>query len=280
MTAMTAMPRPRLGSTSGLTRPSPFTPVEGSNGLAGQVGSLSMSALEDDEVKSPSQESDPPMSSTSQPQNRRSSSFGTDLRSRLLAGLSLGVPSGLSMSALDSDDEESPDSTPAIVSTPRIQTAADTTPSSHATETIVEDLDSVPNTNRSHPPPTAAAGVSTLQHGSDLAAQLHSNHKLAGLRSSGGLSMTPLQMTTKVIDKASISPPILMNPKCSGYFVEPMKWMDFFLEDGQLAGKIICPNKKCGAKLGNYDWAGACCNCKEWVVPGFCIHRSKVDEIV
>jgi dual specificity phosphatase 12 len=71
-----------------------------------------------------------------------------------------------------------------------------------------------------------------------------------------------------------------MNPKCSGYFVEPMKWMDFFLQDGQLAGKIICPNKKCGTKLGNYDWAGVCCNCKEWVVPGFCIHRSKVDEIV
>jgi hypothetical protein len=46
-----------------------------------------------------------------------------------------------------------------------------------------------------------------------------------------------------------------------------MKWMEFFLEDGQLAGKIICPNKKCAAKLGNYDWAGVCCNCKEWVVP-------------
>jgi hypothetical protein len=46
-----------------------------------------------------------------------------------------------------------------------------------------------------------------------------------------------------------------------------MKWMEFFLQDGQLAGKIICPNKKCGAKLGNYDWAGVCCNCKEWVVP-------------
>jgi dual specificity phosphatase 12 len=79
-----------------------------------------------------------------------------------------------------------------------------------------------------------------------------------------------------------------------------MKWMEFFLQDGQLSGKIICPNKKCSAKLGNYDWAGVCCNCKEWVVPvcpkfhsyvdwpaddlfhlkGFCIHRSKVDEIV
>lgn len=46
-----------------------------------------------------------------------------------------------------------------------------------------------------------------------------------------------------------------------------MKWMDVFLEDGQMAGKIVCPNKKCGAKLGNFDWAGVCCGCKEWVVP-------------
>lgn len=46
-----------------------------------------------------------------------------------------------------------------------------------------------------------------------------------------------------------------------------MKWMEPFLESGNMAGKIICPNKKCGAKLGNYDWAGVCCSCKEWVVP-------------
>jgi len=282
--SMTAMTRPRLGSTSGLSRPSPLTPVEGSNGLAGQVGLLSMSALEDDEIKSLNLESDPLTSPTSQSQSRRSSSFGTDLRSRLLAGLSLG-PSSLSMSALDSDDDESTDSTPATISTHRTDGThtTDTTPSSLTTETVIGNPDSVPIVNKGRPPPTsptAAPGVSTLQHGAELSSQLHSNPKLAALRSPGGLSMTPLQTTTRVIDKASISPPILMNPKCSGYFVEPMKWMEFFLEDGQLAGKIICPNKKCGAKLGNYDWAGVCCNCKEWVVPGFCIHRSKVDEIV
>lgn len=76
------------------------------------------------------------------------------------------------------------------------------------------------------------------------------------------------------------SPPILPpTSKCSGYFVEPMKWMDPFLADGQMAGKIICPNTKCGVKLGNYDWAGVGCSCKEWVTPGFCIHKSKVDEL-
>lgn len=69
------------------------------------------------------------------------------------------------------------------------------------------------------------------------------------------------------------------------------------LASGTLAGKILCPNEKCGAKIGSFDWAGIQCGCKEWVVPvghlalrfdfpltldttqGFCIHRSKVDEI-
>ncbi|KAG9003592.1 hypothetical protein FRB93_011010 [Tulasnella sp. JGI-2019a] len=71
----------------------------------------------------------------------------------------------------------------------------------------------------------------------------------------------------------------MIEPKCSGYFLEPMKWMDFFLEEGLLEGKIICPNAKCGVKLGNYAWAGVSCSCQNWVTPGFCVHRSKVDEI-
>ncbi|KAL5512331.1 hypothetical protein ACEPAG_3323 [Sanghuangporus baumii] len=124
----------------------------------------------------------------------------------------------------------------------------------------------------------------------ELAAQLQSNPKLAALRSpsvsagSGLQPMTPLTppASASVSSKnpSQIAPPLLVNPNCSGYFVEPMRWMEPFLESGDLGGKIICPNKKCGAKLGNYDWAGVCCSCKEWVTPGFCIHKSKVDEIV
>ncbi|WVN85072.1 HAD hydrolase, family IIID [Cryptococcus depauperatus CBS 7841] len=73
-------------------------------------------------------------------------------------------------------------------------------------------------------------------------------------------------------------PPILINPKCSGYFVEPLTWMEPVLSTGAIAGKLVCPNDKCGVKIGNFDWAGMQCGCKEWVTPGFCIHRSKVDE--
>ena len=71
-----------------------------------------MSAVDDDDGKSVGQESDVPTGQMTQPQ-RRSGSFGTDLRSRLLAGLFPGVPNNLAMSALDTDEEESVGSTTA-----------------------------------------------------------------------------------------------------------------------------------------------------------------------
>lgn len=46
-----------------------------------------------------------------------------------------------------------------------------------------------------------------------------------------------------------------------------LTWMEPFLENGNMAGKILCPNEKCKAKIGNYDWAGVQCGCKDWVVP-------------
>ncbi|KAG7093920.1 hypothetical protein E1B28_007556 [Marasmius oreades] len=144
-------------------------------------------------------------------------------------------------------------------------------------------------------PSSAADGHQKLEspyfaNPNDLAAQLYANPKLAALRSPisitpngitplGGPNVSPSTSQPAEISRSAVSPPIIINSKCSGYFVEPMKWMEPFLEEGQIAGKIVCPNKKCGAKLGNYDWAGVCCGCKEWVVPGFCINRSKVDEV-
>jgi hypothetical protein len=46
-----------------------------------------------------------------------------------------------------------------------------------------------------------------------------------------------------------------------------LTWMEPMLAAGELQGKIVCPNQKCGAKIGSYDWAGVQCGCKEWVVP-------------
>ncbi|KDQ57108.1 hypothetical protein JAAARDRAFT_283993 [Jaapia argillacea MUCL 33604] len=126
---------------------------------------------------------------------------------------------------------------------------------------------------QANPPPSGLPSMGDPPRPSDITAHLFTNPKLAALRSPtslllghGALRQTP--------------PPILANSKCSGYFLEPMKWMEPFLSEGRSAGKIMCPNQSCGAKLGNYDWSGVHCGCDEWITPGFCIHRSKVDEIV
>ncbi|KAF5366119.1 hypothetical protein D9757_010932 [Collybiopsis confluens] len=208
----------------------------------------------------------------------------------------------ISMSALDSEDEDEdvlPDTAkqtmihyyPGMSSTQvathvgRRLSDAMITPATETTATSAADTTGVESSSASKSP------ASPLSSPNDLAAQLYANPKLAALR--GGMPLSPIHAATQGSPSSNgasvggggakplpISPPILMNPKCSGYFVEPMQWMEPFLEAGEIAGKILCPNQKCGSKLGNYDWAGVCCGCKEWVVPGFCISRSKVDEIV
>jgi len=99
-------------------------------------------------------------------------------------------------------------------------------------------------------------------------------------RRSSNLKMTPIKNKEHVSDLGYTKKSYLLtNSACSGYFLEPMKWMEPYLVVGTISGKIICPNKKCGAKLGNFDWAGMRCNCHEWVTPGFCVARSKVEEV-
>lgn len=82
------------------------------------------------------------------------------------------------------------------------------------------------------PSPSNPNTVSTspLTSPSDLAAQLYSNPKLAGLRSPATPQRPPgLAMGAGAGAGGSAgagmaqSPPILVNPKCSGYFVEPVR---------------------------------------------------------
>ncbi|XP_026191258.1 probable inactive dual specificity protein phosphatase-like At4g18593 [Cyclospora cayetanensis] len=77
-------------------------------------------------------------------------------------------------------------------------------------------------------------------------------------------------------------------PKCTSAFVEPLQWMRGLEEQ---RGKLICPNpavgvaaaaataaitlpqsataRRCGAKLGNWCWAGLKCSCGQWNAPAF-----------
>ncbi|KAH7926164.1 hypothetical protein BV22DRAFT_1033180 [Leucogyrophana mollusca] len=239
-------------------------------GLAGVGGrrlleSLSMSALEtEDEPEADDVEGEKlPTNEHGEPLSRRPS--GGDSRPF--------HPSPLSMDGIGRDLSNALEA--AALSTPPVEEGEELPEMSRVLSPVKETGAPPENAPPQHPPPAQSTQYASPL---DLAAQLHSHPKLAALRAPPALSMTPLQNGPNT--KAGISPPILMNPKCSGYFVEPMKWMEPVLESGQLAGKILCPNKKCNAKLGNYDWAGVCCSCKEWVTPGFCIHRSKVDEVL
>ena len=67
-------------------------------------------------------------------------------------------------------------------------------------------------------------------------------------------------------------------PSCAHIFLEPLSWMRTELEQGRLSGRLACPNVKCSANIGKYAWAGMKCSCGEWVVPGICLARGRVDE--
>ncbi|KAJ7247897.1 hypothetical protein B0H12DRAFT_1186698 [Mycena haematopus] len=263
--SMTMASRPQVGST-GSSGSRPRRP----SGLAETL------ALDD----SPSEE--PVEDESNEPTGVRRSSSDVPQRPRLrplisgVADLTMSSLS-MSMSALETDDEPEDD--------PQQQQHDQLSPTAFEVATRLgrrlSDAVLASPVNTSPPAPDTNSADGATTHFSsvdgDIAAQLFANPKFAALRSPG-MIMSPLAGPGG--PWSPVSQPILVNPKCSGYFVEPMKWMEPFLESGQIAGKITCPNKKCGAKLGNYDWAGMCCGCKEWVTPGFCINRSKVDEVV
>ncbi|OCF43584.1 hypothetical protein I317_02602 [Kwoniella heveanensis CBS 569] len=139
-------------------------------------------------------------------------------------------------------------------------------------------------------PSAPAPGGRTFQSAEQLASRLPPHLLALRMAGSGGgasalsspIGSSPAsspEKETSTQGQGGGGPPILVNPKCSGYFVEPLTWMEPVLSKGQIAGKLVCPNEKCGVKIGNFDWAGVQCGCREWVTPGFCIHRSKVDEV-
>ena len=77
-------------------------------------------------------------------------------------------------------------------------------------------------------------------------------------------------------DPGSFSP---STAKCAHLFLDPLSWMRPELEKGLLVGRLECPNLKCAQNVGKYAWQGMKCSCSEWIVPGICIARARVDEI-
>lgn len=78
--------------------------------------------------------------------------------------------------------------------------------------------------NAAAPVENNPANPPRLAHASQLTAQLSSNPKIAALRS--GLSVIPAPSPSLANTGGS---PILSNPKCSGYFVEPVRLCCFVI---------------------------------------------------
>lgn len=66
---------------------------------------------------------------------------------------------------------------------------------------------------------------------------------------------------------------------CPHIFIEALSWMRPTLEAGELEGRLVCPNAKCGASVGRYAWQGFKCSCGDWVAPAISLQKSKVDEV-
>lgn len=132
--------------------------------------------------------------------------------------LGRGLSESLSASALDTDDEDDHSEgkiqsgsnrpfRPSPLNEKSAEDEADPAQTAHPEPLEPLSVSAVPP----HPPPSSRP----LSSPSELATQLHSHPNLAGLRS---------QMLISQVQSINqpTSPPILANPKCSGYFVEPV----------------------------------------------------------
>jgi dual specificity phosphatase 12 len=93
---------------------------------------------------------------------------------------------------------------------------------------------------------------------------------------------TPRSLTTADPEAGPIAYLATANaalPPCTHHFIHPLSWMRPTLSQGELAGRLECPNAKCGQQVGRYAWQGLKCSCGYWVVPGFSLAAGKVDEL-
>jgi dual specificity phosphatase 12 len=145
----------------------------------------------------------------------------------LISGVADLTMSSLSMSALETEDDSGPEDgaapSPPAPADGQAQAQQEPLPSTHAFEAAarlgrrLSDAVLASPADMSPPEPTPDASATHFSSTDDIAAQLFANPKL---RSS--MMMSPL--TPLGSPKAHpVSPPILANPKCSGYFVEPVR---------------------------------------------------------
>ena len=62
-----------------------------------------------------------------------------------------------------------------------------------------------------------------------------------------------------------------------GIFVEPLRWMAGTVVDGQVQGKLYCPQSRCNGRLGTFNWSGIQNSNGNWVTPGIQLHLKSLD---
>ena len=80
--------------------------------------------------------------------------------------------------------------------------------------------------------------------------------------------------------KKHSSYPFNKQEECAHLFLTPLSWMRPTLAEGNLEGRLECPNQRCRQNVGKYAWQGMKCSCGEWVVPGISVGRGRVDVTV
>lgn len=146
----------------------------------------------------------------------RRPSGGKPAGMRPFTHLSRSLLDGLSMSALETEEAVASDDEEEVESRDFSVDAATNLGRRMSDAVISTPSDAEPG----QPPSSTEVETTQFSSPGDLAAQLYANPKLAALRGSMGMGITPLQTNVK---PSVVSPPILANPKCSGYFVEPVR---------------------------------------------------------
>lgn len=256
--------------TPGDEKPNPVSRRQSRSGLQGEpgmqsvLGGLAMTSLSNQRRDSTNSNKRRPSHGPS----RTSFGEGTRTRSGLLSSLMM---SSASESAFADSDSDSNDGETGQVITIDAPPAADAPEDDQQ-----EQEESGPSTE---PLPE---GPVLLSPG-EISAQLPTS--VAALRRSSLIAALHNSSPYRSPSNSLAVQPIISDPTCSGYFIEPvsrlcahacvfifdvelqMRWMDPLLGEGQMAGRIMCPNEKCNAKLGSYDWAGVQCGCGHWVTP-------------
>ncbi|KAL8994241.1 MAG: hypothetical protein Q9169_005735 [Polycauliona sp. 2 TL-2023] len=91
------------------------------------------------------------------------------------------------------------------------------------------------------------------------------------------ITHTPRLPPTRGRGVKSVPPSVI--PECAHLFLSPLSWMRPTLSEGNLEGRLECPNRKCKQNVGKYAWQGMKCSCGEWVVPGISVGRARVDVV-